>query len=923
MGVQTLLAQEASDVKNVKQCAQIIGKLLVDRWNWSNTLQQQHDLMKNYEIGSLTCKTRPRALKLLRIQALHASFLKETCWKQHESSPWQAMLADDLLNVALCGYAQARATAQSLLHSNYNRRTQCLKRHIPMLLSKLDHTTEQSAATGAIFTLNNTRVLRKLAQRWDTLSSFVLATSSFENPASAASNEEYKMHQRVAALVENFHSVASRPRMLVAAVDPASLPIVQVPEHLRITDQQLEGAKRTFCEWREGNQATCIDTIDQLVDGFEKQPHWRYMIMRAAFLLFLLRGDVPTPQLLRVCKVLLDSSHSDSLPLREFSTQAMSFVLASVLRAHKGTVSKPKDGSKTFAEMDHAELEAVCGGDRPFQDRPFVTDPRPRKELCSEHQSVRELVAEAVAGDWLSLFLDKVVLDHSEVAGATEQAECPFSRCVVMRCDAQSRSNALEDGFSNDINSVTAQFVKRVACLLGEESLSALQPSIEKFVDSSATRQQQCTAAELIAGLLRGSRQWEHSERSQELLPLIRKGLVAAPTIDTMSEWLTVFAYVSYDTDPRRLGWVVDELVDQLQATDEPTRVQTKSYRLLLPLIENLGGRGIALCKAVLEAVSHESVIAHPYKQMREAAAKLLLLVSEMCFWSGRLKSERAACIETISRVIQRGDLTQDSPEAKESGSAAETLLLLILHGVSSPTSLLPTMALAVEVLPLVLGMAAAFDKDLLAEAQMAIKSISWIPQGNQAVLGPMLAAMEGAISSKSWKIRDAALSVVQGVSFCNPFLLGDTQKAQLVLMTATALRDKTLENCRKASKTLSGLMRCLIHDEAQLQEMQKKFEKESSKSVEKAATTKHAGVLGLIAMLQLHPYRLAEWGPRVLTIISTHVSAPMPISGSVRDAFNEFWRTQKDNWAATKELFDAGELDCVQDLLVSPHYFA
>jgi len=48
-----------------------------------------------------------------------------------------------------------------------------------------------------------------------------------------------------------------------------------------------------------------------------------------------------------------------------------------------------------------------------------------------------------------------------------------------------------------------------------------------------------------------------------------------------------------------------------------------------------------------------------------------------------------------------------------------------------------------------------------------------------------------------------------------------------------------------------------------------------------------------------------------------------MPISGSVRDAFNEFWRTQKDNWSATKEMFEAGELDCVQDLLVSPHYFA
>lgn len=174
---------------------------------------------------------------------------------------------------------------------------------------------------------------------------------------------------------------------------------------------------------------------------------------------------------------------------------------------------------------------------------------------------------------------------------------------------------------------------------------------------------------------------------------------------------------------------------------------------------------------------------------------------------------------------------------------------------------------------------------------------------------------------------------------FCNPFLLDTAQRVSVLDMVISSLRDKTLENRQKGSKTLCGLLRCVLDPaETELEAFQKKFEKESTKPVGKVS--RHAGVLGLVSMLQLHPYRLAAWGPRVssaifvmftaeygacsqvLAVVANHVNDPMPISGSVRTAFNEFWRTQKDNWPATKEMFAPGELDCVQDLLVSPHYF-
>ena len=91
-------------------------------------------------------------------------------------------------------------------------------------------------------------------------------------------------------------------------------------------------------------------------------------------------------------------------------------------------------------------------------------------------------------------------------------------------------------------------------------------------------------------------------------------------------------SYMSYGQDPRRLQFLVDELVSQLRIDDqnETTRVQVKAYRLLQPILINLGQRGLCTCRDVLEAVGQSSVVDHPYKQMREAAARLLMIVHEV-----------------------------------------------------------------------------------------------------------------------------------------------------------------------------------------------------------------------------------------------------------------------------------------------------
>ena len=92
-------------------------------------------------------------------------------------------------------------------------------------------------------------------------------------------------------------------------------------------------------------------------------------------------------------------------------------------------------------------------------------------------------------------------------------------------------------------------------------------------------------------------------------------------------------SYMTYGQDPRRFNFITDELVRQLRIEDpnETTRVQAKAYRLLQPVLINYGQRGLLVCRAVLDALSQAGVVAHPYKQMREATARLLVIVHEVC----------------------------------------------------------------------------------------------------------------------------------------------------------------------------------------------------------------------------------------------------------------------------------------------------
>jgi proteasome activator subunit 4 len=86
---------------------------------------------------------------------------------------------------------------------------------------------------------------------------------------------------------------------------------------------------------------------------------------------------------------------------------------------------------------------------------------------------------------------------------------------------------------------------------------------------------------------------------------------------------------------------------------------------------------------------------------------------------------------------------------------------------------------------------------------------------------------------------------------------------------------------------------------------------------------TYHSGILGLCAIVEAHPYNVPDYVPGLLMELVRHLHDPQPIPKTIKNTFQEFKRTHQDNWQEHKLKFSDHELIVLNDLLVSPNYYA
>ncbi|CAH1792982.1 unnamed protein product [Owenia fusiformis] len=210
-------------------------------------------------------------------------------------------------------------------------------------------------------------------------------------------------------------------------------------------------------------------------------------------------------------------------------------------------------------------------------------------------------------------------------------------------------------------------------------------------------------------------------------------------------------------------------------------------------------------------------------------------------------------------------------------------------------------------------------DDELKAECQTALHLMAHTLQRTENVQH-VLHVIKEISGLGIWRARTAVLTFIQAFVFYNLFTVLQTEHLdQIKDVVLHLLVDDQLEVREAAAVTLGGFLHCgyLKIDKQMLTH----FEKLSSTKVKKqkrqqqvpisieSLIKRHAGILGLSALVQAYPYDVPEFMPQVLMDLSNHLDDPQPIQMTVKKTLSDFRRTHHDNWQDHKQKFTDDQL--------------
>uniref|UniRef100_A0A8B9T549 Proteasome activator subunit 4 n=1 Tax=Anas platyrhynchos TaxID=8839 RepID=A0A8B9T549_ANAPL len=487
--------------------------------------------------------------------------------------------------------------------------------------------------------------------------------------------------------------------------------------------------------------------------------------------------------------------------------------------------------------------------------------------------------------------------------------------------------------------------------------LPVLQPHLERLVSDSHESTQRCVA-EIIAGLIRGSKHWtfEKVEKLWKLLcPLLRTAL-SNITVETYNDWGTCIATSCESRDPRKLHWLFELLLESPLSGEGGSFVDACRLYVLQGGLAQQEWRVPELLHRLLKYL--EPKLTQVYKNVRERIGSVLTYIfmidvslpNTAATKSPRVHEFTTRILENLKPLMEADEEIQnhvmeengvgEQDERTQGIKLLKTILKWLMASAGRSFSTAVTEQL--QLLPLFFKIAPvendnSYD-ELKRDAKMCLSLMS------QGLLYPqqvplVLQVLKQTARSNSWHARYTILTYLQTMVFYNLFIFLNNEEAvnDIRWLVIKLLEDEQLEVREMAATTLSGLLQCnfLTMDGP----MQTHFEqlckmrlpKKRKRDLGSAVDTipsgdlvkRHAGVLGLSACILSSPYDVPTWMPQLLMDLSAHLNDPQPIEMTVKKTLSNFRRTHHDNWQEHKQQFTDDQLLVLTDLLVSPCYYA
>lgn len=478
-------------------------------------------------------------------------------------------------------------------------------------------------------------------------------------------------------------------------------------------------------------------------------------------------------------------------------------------------------------------------------------------------------------------------------------------------------------------------------------TFSDVQALIKDLWTENPDKHQHRATAEILGGLLSSTEDMPMDFRVkiwQYVYPIAQQVLSDGLTPENLAYWMTFLRLVVQGRDPRCSWPFVDWLASfKLDMDSNAAFKESSKIKLLAQCVNDLGWH-FQLERPVLgDFLSH---LDHPYKGVREAMGLSLSMLYRTRYHESYkdvptlMREQREASPlgtrpyqptddftrtfeETFARIEkwrQERVPGQQTPSSYTNGSKTVLLWLDATLASHECTQLVPFFPSPGFMEQLLLMMDVKEDQELQGLAYHVFRHIPNVPHrfGED---GPLIDALI-RIGTKSslWHQRLRVMLNMQVIYFRRLFLISSEHQRALLDCVASMLEDSQLEVRLGASTSLSGMIRCspsALRSEI-VQNFTKKFTKMLLDSPlpkkgrngtgtntptpehNKLASTRHAAVLGLGALVQAFPYKSPppSWIPEVLTTLANKANNdPGMVGKSVKSILSDFKKTRQDTW--------------------------
>lgn len=908
-------------------------------------------------------KVWPRSVLVRRARLYHTTRLH---WNSIERArgPLEDCLLDDVVEWCMWHYPTVRQSSQALLESLTSVYDGLRVRALPKLYEALQPGTEDDRMKGALWTLNIAAVGRFA------ISEPTLATQFIITLLGCHHNEKPSIQNCVASVADNTASRLLEPCHLVFQVENAALADANQKLNECVGQGLLEDPIVAKARAKRVERVSRIDsatneTISAVLKvASDADTHWRYAIAATRALRSLIRSDLPIARdhLQFFLEKLYDSNPSMRYYAQRAVMKALRYIKLRTYCPDPASLALTNPSTPLKVEWPVSDCKASTQEifDAYFAGKPVTP---------SEHLSPQSLYFDDMLEGWLACRKTRTAYRPPHRLAPTFQWEHESKDAI-----ACVREMALNADFWTKVSGYYAEetqesvvvqdhisCIKSIFQLLGSEICDIMKPKVEELlVDPDKNKQR--AAAELLAGVLNGSKHWslEEQERVWDWAkPLVYKTLNQTMKTENVGIWSTFLDYMFHRKDPRRVIPLVNHVMDLLGRIDlngQSAIDSVKVLSLFRAFYTGMGWKFVPWTDAILERLWPEVYSEHD--DVRAYVAELLSVCGGIK-WDPRPSSPD---VETFVKECRTLPLDHDImgirgtyhtqrvaelvenlkkwreerlPGVRAFQSTYDRVGVTVcrwLYQSLHDTEAMSAFDYILPLLPEIFRFTEISDNEELARraSVLLFRMCGVIPP--RPLISPLLDAIFAAIqNSPSWKVRLKALPTLQVLYFRQLPLINEEKVVEILDVLCKCLDDDVVEVREMAGTTLSGILR--LSPRRSVLNLRDRFVKLASKSClpnresleyNPSLRQRHAAIIGICALVDSFPYTIEKWMPELLTtVMLEHAHDPIPISTTIHRCASNFRKTHQDTWHEDSRRFTEDQLAALSTLLTGSSYYA